>query len=187
MPTLGVFRTMQLSVPPSLAASLGVFAAMIFMSPFVHWLALVQTSWAKHGGVFLGPDKRRLLPIPPFVIFFHPVPYLIVALIVVSILVVSGSIARDWWWFLGSFYLYIAFISLLVVSWHAPPAVGDAETNSKRIWPFNVLARRNYDRQYRVACALFLVQCSLARLSTGEQADVIQRVRALLLLLGMNR
>lgn len=148
--------TMQHSVPPFLTAILGVLAAMIFMSPFVHWFALVQTSWAKHGGAFLGPDKRRLLPIAPFVVFFHPVPYLIVALVVVSILVVSGSIARDWWWFLGGFYFYVVSISLLVVSRHAPQSVGDAETNSKRIWPFDVLARRNYDRQYRATCALFL-------------------------------
>lgn len=177
---------MQHSVPPILAAILGVVAAMIFMSPFVHWLALVQTSLVKHGGVFLGPAKRRLLPMAPFAVLFHPVPYLIVALLVTSVLVISGSLAKEWWWFLGGFYLYVACISLLVLSWHAPPSVGDTETNSRRIWPFDVLARRNYDRQYRAVCALFLVQCSFAKQTTGQQADVIQRIRALLLLVGMN-
>jgi hypothetical protein len=188
--TAALIKTMQPSVPPFLAAIIGVFAAMIFMSPFVHWLALVQTSLAKHGGVFLGPAKRRLLPTAPFVVLFHPVPYLTVALIVISVLVVSGWFTRVWWWFLGGFYLYVACVSLLVLSWHAPLSVGDAEKNSKLIWPFDVIVRRRYERQYRrqyrAACALFLVQCSFAKLSTGKQADVIQRVRTLLLLLGMN-
>jgi hypothetical protein len=181
---------MQQSLPPFLAAILGVIAAMIFMSPFVHWLALVQTSFAKHGGNFLGPPNRRLLPAAPFVVLLHPVPYLTVALVVISVLVVSGSFAKDWWWFLGGFYLYVATVSLLVLAWRAPQSLGDAEKNSKLIWPFDVIARRryerNYRRQYRAACALFLVQCSFAGLSTREQADVIQRVRTLLLLLGMN-
>jgi hypothetical protein len=181
---------MQQSLPPFLAAILGVIAAMIFMSPFVHWLALVQTSFAKHGGNFLGPAKRRLLPTAPFVILLHPVPYLTVALVVISVLVVSGSFAKDWWWFLGGFYVYVAAVSLLVLAWHAPQSLSDAEKNSKLIWPFDVLARRRYERNYRrqygAACALFLVRCSFARLSTKEQAEVIQRVRTLLLLLGMN-
>jgi hypothetical protein len=181
---------MQQTLPPFLAAILGVIAAMLFMSPFVHWLALVHTSFAKHSGVFSGPAKRRLVPIAPFVTLLHPVPYLTVALIVISVLVVSGSFAKNWWWFLGGFYLYVASVSLLVLSWHAPLSVGDAEKNSKLIWPFDVFVRRRYERhyrrQYRAACAFFLVQCSYARLSTGEQADVIQRVRTLLLLMGMN-
>jgi hypothetical protein len=185
-----IYKIMQQPLPPFFAAILGVIAAMIFMSPFVHWLALVQTSLTKHGGVFLGPAKRRLLPTAHFVILLHPVPYLTVALIVISVLVVSGSFAKDWWWFLGGFYLYVASVSLMVLSWHAPASVGDAEKNSNLLWPFGVLARRRYERryrrQYRAACAFFLVQCSFARLSASEQSDVIQRVRTLLLLLGMN-
>jgi hypothetical protein len=49
---------MQQSLPPFLAAILGVIAAMLFMSPFVHWLALVQTSLAKHGGDFFSIVRR---------------------------------------------------------------------------------------------------------------------------------
>jgi len=177
---------MQNSLPPFFPAILGVLAAMIFMSPFVHWLALVQTCFAKHGGVFLGPVKRRLLPTGSFVVLFHPVPYLTVALIVISVLVVSGSFTKAWWWFLGGFYLYVASVSLLVISWHAPLLLGDAEKKSKLIWPFDVLVRRRYERQYQAACALFLVQCTFARLSMGQQADVIRRLRTLLLLLGVN-
>jgi hypothetical protein len=181
---------MQHSFPPFLTAILGVIAAMFFMSPFVHWLALLQTSFTKHGGHFLGPRKRRPLPSAPFVVFFHPVPYLTVALLVITVLVAFGSFAKDWWWFLGGFYLYVATVSLLVLAWHAPQSLGDAEKNSKLIWPFDALARRhyehNYDRQYRAACALFLVRCSFARLSTTQQAEVIQHVRTMLLLFGMN-
>jgi hypothetical protein len=180
---------MQSSLPPVLAATLGVFAAMAFMSPFVHWLALVQTSLAKHSDTFQGPAKRRLLPTAPFVVL-HPVPYLTVALIVISVLVVSGSFGRAWWWFLGGFYLYGISVSLLVISWHAPLAVGDAVKDSKLIWPFDVLVTRRYERryhrQYQAACALFLVQCTFARLSMKQQADVIQHLRTLLLLLGVN-
>jgi hypothetical protein len=177
---------MQVSVPPFLATILGVLAAMIFMSPFVHWLALVRTSLAKHGGMPLSHAKRRLLPIAPFVVLFHPVPYLTVALIVVSMLVVSGSLTKDWRWFLGGFYLYAASMSLLVLLWHAPHLVGDAEKKRKLIWPFDVFARLRYERQYRAAWAMFLVQCSFARLSKEQQAEIVQRVRALLLLLGVN-
>jgi hypothetical protein len=177
---------MQHSIPPFFVAILGVFAAAIFMSPFVHWLALVRTSFAKHGGIFLGPAKRRLLPTAPFVVLFHPVPYLIVAVIVISMLAVSGSITRDWWWFLGGFYLYAASMSLMVLFWHAPYPVGDAQKNSKLIWPFDVLARLRYERQFRAAWAMFLVQGSFARLSNEQQADVIQRVRELLLRSGVN-
>jgi hypothetical protein len=181
---------MQQSLPPFLAAILGVIAAMSFMSPFVHWLALVQTSFAKHAGNCLGSPKRRLLPTAPFVVLLHPVPYLTVALVVISVLVVSGSFAKDWWWFLGGFYLYVATVSLSVLAWHAPQSLGNAERRNKLIWPFDVLAARRYERhyrrQYRAACALFIVRCSFARLSTIEQAEVIQRVRKLLLLLGMN-
>jgi hypothetical protein len=182
----GALPTMQHSVPPFLAAILGVFAAAFFMTLFVHWLALVRTSLAKHGGIFLGPAKRRLLPLAPFVVLFHPVPFLIVALIVISMPAVSGSITRDWWWFLGGFYLYVASMSLFVLLWHAPLPVGDAEKKSKLIWPFDFLARLRYERQYRAAWAMFLVQCSFAGLSKGQQADVIQRVRELLLRSGVN-
>ena len=177
---------MQHSVPPFLAAFLGVLAAMFFMSPLVHWLALIQSTLAKHGGVSPGPAKRRLLTVVPFAVFLHPVPYLVVALVFISVRTVSGSVSSDWWWFLGGLYLYAAGISLLVLSWHAPATVGDAEANKRRIWPFDVLARRNYDRQYRAACAMFLVQCSFARLSVAQQADILQRVRTMLLLLGVN-
>jgi hypothetical protein len=177
---------MQISLPPFLAAILGVLAAMVFMSPLVHWLALVRTSLAKHGGMLPGPAKRRLLPIAPFVVLLHPVPYLIVALIVISMLVVSGSLTQDWWWFLGGFYLWAASMSLLVLLWHAPHLAGDAEEKSKLLWPFDVFARLRFERQYRAAWAMFLVRCSFAKLSKGQQADVIQRVRALLLLSGVN-
>jgi hypothetical protein len=44
--TAELIKTMQPSVPLFLPTIVGVFAAMIFMSPFVHWLALVQTSLA---------------------------------------------------------------------------------------------------------------------------------------------
>jgi hypothetical protein len=177
---------MQISLPPFLAAILGVLAAMVFMSPLVHWLALVRTSLARHGGMFLGPAKRRLLPIAPFVVLLHPVPYLIVALIVISMLVVSGSLTKVWWWFLGGFYLWAASMSLLVLLWHAPHLAGDAEEKSKLLWPFDVFARLRFERQYRAAWAMFLVRCSFAKLSKGQQADVIERVRALLLLSGVN-
>jgi hypothetical protein len=101
-------------------------------------------------------------------------------------LVVSGSFTKDWWWFLGGFYLYAASMSLLVLLWHAPHLVGDAEKKNKLIWPFDVFARLRYERQYRAAWAMFLVQCSFARLSKGQQTEVIQSVRAFLLLSGVN-
>ena len=71
----------------------------------------------------MGPAKRRLLPTAPFVVLFHPVPYLTAGLILISVLVVSGSFTGAWWWFLAGFYLYVASVSLLVLS-VAPATVG---------------------------------------------------------------
>ena len=44
--TAALMKTMQPSVPLFLPTVFGAFVAMIFMSPFVRWLALVQTSLA---------------------------------------------------------------------------------------------------------------------------------------------
>jgi hypothetical protein len=176
---------MQPSIPPFLAVTSGVIAAMFFIGPFGHWLALAHASWVKHGGAFLGPAKRR--PIPSAALgLFHPVPYLFISLIVVSVLTLLGFLAKGWWWFLGGFYLYVAAVGLFVWLWHAPHAAGEPDNHGKRLWPLDVLARRRYDRQYRAVCGLLLVQASFAKLSIAQQANVITQVRALLLFMGTN-
>jgi hypothetical protein len=150
-------------------------------------MALLHTTLAKHGGSFLGPPGRRLLLAAPFVCLLHPVPYLIVALLVVSAMAASGAMSRSWWWFLGPFYVYFAFMAVILgkVSVRKQAAIRTPET-SKQIWPFDVMERRRYQRQYRAAWALFLVQGTFSKLSQAQQADITDRVTRLLLQSGVD-
>jgi hypothetical protein len=180
-------KPMGPSFPPVLAVLIGVLAAGLFTSAFAHWMALLHTTLAKHGGSYLGPPGRRLLLAAPFVFLLHPVPYLIVALLAVSTLATSGVVTRSWWWFLGPFYAYFAFMAVILakVSVRQPGAIRTPES-SKRIWPFDVMERRRYRRQYRAAWAVFLVEGTLAKLSDAQQADITNRVTQLLLQSGVD-
>jgi hypothetical protein len=178
---------MEASFPPALAVFVGLFAAAFFTSAFTHWIALLHTTLAKHGGSFLGPPGRRLFLAVPFVFLLHPVPYLTVALLLVSALAASGAIARNWWWFLGPFYAYFAFMAVILAKVSTrPQGVIRAPETSKRIWPFDALERRRYRRQYRAAWALFLVQGTFSKLSQAQQADITDRVTRLLLQSGVD-
>jgi hypothetical protein len=63
-------------------AILGFFTGSLLVRQILRWLALLAVTTAKQGGDFLGPPRRRLLWVVPFVVFFHPGLYLISALIV---------------------------------------------------------------------------------------------------------
>jgi hypothetical protein len=45
---------------------------MIAISQMGHWVTLMVTTLAKHGGDFLGEPRRRLLFAFPFVALLHP-------------------------------------------------------------------------------------------------------------------
>jgi hypothetical protein len=49
------------------------------------------------------------------VFFFHPMPYIVVGLLVAFVLAAIGRLSTGWVWFLAGFYAYAAMIGLLVV------------------------------------------------------------------------
>ena len=178
---------MQAGFPPVLAAFVGVLAAALFTSALTHWVALLHTTLAKHGGSFLGPPVRRLLLATPLVVLFHPVPYLIVALLVISVLATVGAVNTTWWWFLGPFYVYVTVMGMVVgrLLPSKRQLMRTPET-SRRLWPFNVMERRRYQREYRAAFTLFLVHGTLTSLPEAQQADITNRVTRLLLQSGVD-
>lgn len=178
---------MQPDFPPVLALFAGLLAAALFTSALTHWMALLHATLAKHGGSFLGPPGRRLLLAAPLVVLLHPVPYLLIGLLVISGLAAFGAVTRGWWWFLAPFYVYVAFTAVMVgrLSPFTRGTIRAPET-SRQVWPFDVLQRRRYQGEYRAAFALFLVHGTLAKLPEAQQADITNRVTRLLLQSGVD-
>jgi hypothetical protein len=101
---------------PTIALVAGGFVAGMFFLPLLlRWFGLIYTSITPQEGAFLGPPKRRLLWVSPFLFLVHPAPYLIVALIAVSLLTVLGRMPAPWTWLLLGFYSYAAFLSFVIV------------------------------------------------------------------------
>ena len=94
----------------------GFFSATFVVTQCWRWSALLWVAFSRHGGDFLGPPKRRLLWISPFVVLLHPGLYLITALVVVTGLYLQNRVTSGWGWFLAGFYVYVAFSMLSVTS-----------------------------------------------------------------------
>jgi hypothetical protein len=88
---------------------------MIFIPALMRWGLLIHTSLAKQSGDFLGAPRRRLLWLAPIVFLLHPMPYIVVGLLIVSVLAAVGRLSAGWVWFLGGFYAYVAMIGFLVI------------------------------------------------------------------------
>ena len=93
---------------------LGFFAGTIFGTQILRWGALLWVSTTTHGGDFLGPPKRRLLWVFPFVLLLHPAPYLVAFIVVFTVWALQGKVASIWLWLLGGFYAYIAILGLKI-------------------------------------------------------------------------
>jgi hypothetical protein len=94
----------------------GFFSATFVVTQCWRCAALLWVAFSRHGGDFLGPPRRRLLWISPFVVLFHPGVYLLTALLVVTGLYLQNRVASGWGWFLAGFYVYIAFAVLSLAS-----------------------------------------------------------------------
>ena len=100
---------------PTITLVAAGFAAGILLLPrLLHWFGLIYTSITPQQGDFLEPPKRRLLWVSPFLFLVHPAPYLVIALIVVSVLTLLGRMAAPWTWLLLGFYSYAAFLSFVI-------------------------------------------------------------------------
>ena len=93
----------------------GLVLAVILVPQFLHWIALIHTTVVTHGGDFLGVPKRRLLWALPFVLLLSPRSYLILSIAVTSVYALIGAAPEALRWLLLGFYLYVAFILLIVV------------------------------------------------------------------------
>jgi len=97
-------------------AIVGFFSASVIVPQWLRCAALFSVAFSRHGGDFLGPPRRRLVWISPFVALFHPGVYLLIALLVVTGLYLQDRLASGWGWFLAGFYVYFVFVGLSVAS-----------------------------------------------------------------------
>jgi hypothetical protein len=97
-------------------AILGFFTGSLVVQQILRWIALLSVATAKQGGDFLGPPRRRLLWVVPFVVFFHPGSYMISALIVSTGLCFLEWPGGEWGWFLMGLYIYVIVSGLLIAS-----------------------------------------------------------------------
>jgi hypothetical protein len=111
-PSLGLqeIRVSSVALIPA-----GVFLGMIFVPQLIRWTLLLHTTFRLQEGDFLGAPKRRLLWFVPFVLVFHPLPYIAAGMVVVSALASAGRLAPAWSWFLGGFYAYSLLMVVLIV------------------------------------------------------------------------
>ena len=94
---------------------LGFFAGTLFGAQMLRWGALLWVSTTTHGGDFLGPPKRRLLLVLPFVLLLHPAPYLVAFVFVFTVLAFQGKVGTMWLLLLGGIYVYVAIAGLLML------------------------------------------------------------------------
>jgi hypothetical protein len=96
---------------PALAIA-GFFSATFVVTQWWRCALLLVVALTRHEGDFLGPPRRRLLWISPFVLLLHPGVYLLTALVVVTGLYLQNRLASELGWFLAGFYVYIVFAVL---------------------------------------------------------------------------
>jgi hypothetical protein len=97
----------QLLAPALVLA--GFLAGSLFFIQLLRWAALLWVSTATHGGDFLGPPKRRLLWVFPFVALLHPAPYLLACVAVFTVWTLQGKMGSIFPWALCGCYLNIVF------------------------------------------------------------------------------
>lgn len=94
----------------------GFAAAAFTVSRILHWASVTRVTIGKLGGDFLGAPKRRLLWATPFVLLFHPGPYLALGLLATSVLAIAGQLPAGWRWFMAGFYAYAVVGGLLMLN-----------------------------------------------------------------------
>jgi hypothetical protein len=100
---------------PAVLLMLGFIVGALFGTQILRWGALVWASTTTHGGDFLGPARRRLLWVFPFVLLLHPVPYLVAFAVVFTIWAFQGKVGGIWLLLVGGFYAYVVLASLMAL------------------------------------------------------------------------
>ena len=99
-----------------IVAILGLLAGSVVLQQVLRWIALLWVTTAKQEGDFLGPPRRRLLWVAPFVAFLHPGPYIIGALVVITSFGLLHRLSAVWVWFLLGLYIYVIVSGLSIAS-----------------------------------------------------------------------
>lgn len=106
---------MQYDFLPAIAIA-GFFSAALVVTQGLRCVALLGLAFSPHGGDFLGPPRRRLLWIAPFVVLFHPGAYLLSALVVLTFLYLQNRLASGWGWFFAGVCVYFVLVALSIAS-----------------------------------------------------------------------
>jgi hypothetical protein len=87
---------------------------MVLVPQLLRWAFLVHTTFQPPGGDFLGAPRRRLLWAAPFVVLFHPLPYVVAGSVVVATLAMRGRTSAGWLWFLVGFYACALLMGIML-------------------------------------------------------------------------
>lgn len=99
-----------------LIAVCGFVAGQLIVKQVLQWIALLSAATTKQGGDYLGPPRRRLLWVAPFVVILHPGLYIISALVIITAFYVLSRLHGEWGWFLLGLYIYVILVGLSIAS-----------------------------------------------------------------------
>jgi uncharacterized membrane protein YhhN len=105
---------METALP--IMAILDFFTGSLVIQQILRWITLLSVATAKQGDDFLGPPRRRLLWVVPFVVFFHPGLYMIGALIVSTGFCLLNRPGGESGWFLLGLCFNVIVSGLLIAS-----------------------------------------------------------------------
>jgi hypothetical protein len=94
----------------------GFFVGSAAVQQILRWIALLSVVTSRQEGDFLGPPRRRLLWVVPFVVFLHPGLYIIGALIAVTGCYLLNRLSGEWGWFLVGVYINPIVTGLTIAS-----------------------------------------------------------------------
>jgi hypothetical protein len=97
-------------------AIFGFFIGSVAAQQTFRWIALLSVVTSRQAGDFLGPPRRRLLWVVPFVVFFHPGLYIIGALVAITSCYLLNRLSGEWGWFLLGVYINSIVTGLRVAS-----------------------------------------------------------------------
>jgi len=111
----GQYAVSMEPVLPIIAIS-GFFVGSVAVQQLLRWTALLSVATSRQEGDFLGPPRRRLLWVVPFVVLLHPGLYIIAALVTITNCYLRHQLSSEWGWFLVGVYINIIVTGLRIAS-----------------------------------------------------------------------
>jgi hypothetical protein len=94
----------------------GFVAGLLLWTQLTRWAVLLHASVVKQGGDFLGPPKRRLLWVIPFVALLHPAPWLIGVAGIFAFRAFRSDAGGGGTWFFGGLSAALLFMAVTTVT-----------------------------------------------------------------------